>query len=259
MNPLAFNFGRRTRQTALAGALLASMTVTAFGAMPQSPAKPISHVPAAVAPSAAGGPSQASPDDDIHDIRPPYHIPAEWLWIAWTAAGIFALVLGYASWRWYRRRSGRGKLPYELALEQLEAARRLMEPEQARAFSITVSEIVRRYIEETFPVRAAHSTTDEFLRDLVGRSDSPLVAHRAVLSDFLTHCDLAKFAKWSLSVPEMETLLESARTFVLATGKPVVTKSADPESSTASRSTDDGDTRGGRPAGTPTTLTSQLS
>ena len=43
------------------------------------------------------------------------------------------------------------KLPYEIALERLEEARALMQPEHAREFSIAVSEIVRNYIEERFP------------------------------------------------------------------------------------------------------------
>jgi hypothetical protein len=108
-----------------------------------------------------------------------------------------------------------------VALEQLEAARRLMQPEQARAFSIAVSEIVRDYIEIGFEVRAAHRTTEEFLHDLVTQSDSPLVAHQPVLADFLRHCDLAKFARWVLSVPQMEAMLQSAAAFIVATGKPV--------------------------------------
>jgi hypothetical protein len=253
MNTPATNFAVRARHAVAATVLLGVMCLPATGAAPQAPLKPSSNLPAAVAPSAAGSPAQPSPDQDIRDIRPPYHIPPEWLWIAWTAGGLAALAIGYAAFHWFLRRRGRGKLPYELALEQLEAARRLMRPESARDFSITVSEIVRGFIEKVFPVRAAHSTTDEFLRDLVDRSDSPLVAHRAVLSDFLTHCDLAKFARWSLSVPEMETLLESARNFVLSTGQPAAKKPANPETKTAARSVNDS------PARTPTTLNSQPS
>jgi hypothetical protein len=81
---------------------------------------------------------------------------------------------------------------------------------------------VRLFIEECFPVRAAHRTTREFLHDLVNLPDSPLAAHRETLGEFLQHCDLAKFARWSLTVPEMEAMLASASAFVVAIGKPVV-------------------------------------
>ena len=47
-------------------------------------------------------------------------------------------------------RQSRRKLLYELTLEELEAARALMEPRKAYQFSIAVSEIVRNYIEQRF-------------------------------------------------------------------------------------------------------------
>ncbi len=40
-----------------------------------------------------------------------------------------------------------------------------------------------------------------------------------MLADFLHHCDLAKFARWILSIEEMENMLQSARTFVIETGQ----------------------------------------
>lgn len=109
-------------------------------------------------------------------------------------------------------------MAYELALEELEAARGLMQPEHARDFSIRVSEIVRGYIEVRFATRAAHRTTEEFLHDCVTNRATPLVARRELLGGFLYHCDLAKFARWMLAVPEMEDLHRSACTFVRETG-----------------------------------------
>jgi hypothetical protein len=169
---------------------------------------------------AAGHTAPTSPaTEDIRDIRPPYHISPGWLWLAWTAGGVVLAALGYGLWRWRHRLPGlRPKLPFELALAQLEAARDLMRPEQAREFSICVSEIVRTYIEMRFATRAAHRTTEEFLHDCLAKSASSLTEHRELLSVFLHHCDLAKFARWVLSVPEMETMLQSASNFVRETG-----------------------------------------
>lgn len=158
--------------------------------------------------------------EDIRDIRGPKHIPSPWLWPLWLAGGAGLGALVYAAWRWNRRRAfAAALLPYEIALAKLEEARALMQPENAREFSITVSEIVRQYIELRFEVWAARRTTEEFLHDLIDPSDVSLANHRNLLADFLRHCDLAKFARWILSVEKMETMLQSAHNFVLETGK----------------------------------------
>jgi hypothetical protein len=47
----------------------------------------------------------------------------------------------------------------------------------------------------------------------------PLAHHRDSLADFLRHCDLAKFARWSLSVSQMEAMLDSAKAFVIDLGQ----------------------------------------
>ncbi len=185
------------------------------------------HAPAGVSPGApmAASPSgivPSAPVEDIRDIRGPIHIAAPFPWLAWTGGSLGALALGLGAWAWFRR--PRRKLPYELALEKLAKLRALMQPESAQAFSLAVSEIVRVFIEKCFPVRAAHHTTGEFLHDLVDLTDSPLAAHRDTLADFLGHCDLAKFARWQLTVPQMEAMLESASTFVTSIGKPKAAK-----------------------------------
>jgi hypothetical protein len=179
----------------------------------------------ATAPGVAGAPGGntlpgAPPEEDIFDIRPPIHIAGEVFWAGWGAGALAAVGLGYGVWRLLRGQL-RVKLPYEVALEKLLAARQFLSPQQARTFSDLVSEIVRSFIEQTFPVRAAHRTTEEFLCDLVTNADGPLAGHRDTLGEFLGNCDLAKFAMWRLSIPQMEAMLQSARDFILATGQPV--------------------------------------
>ena len=178
----------------------------------------------AVAPNAGASPTSfsKSPDSatDIRDIRGPIPLSSAWLWTAGLAGGVMLGLVAFGAWRWNRRRrSIAAQLPFELALERLRAARALMQPTTVREFSITVSDIVRSYIEERFQVMAAHRTTEEFLHDLLQSPHEPLVRHRALLVGFLRHCDLAKFAGWSLSAEEMETTYESARIFCVVTGK----------------------------------------
>jgi hypothetical protein len=168
----------------------------------------------------AGDPSA----EDIRDIRGPKDIVPFWILPALIAAVVLLALAAYALWRWRRRRrSARPLLPFEIALQRLEQIRPLMQPASVREFSIAITDIVRQYIEQRFQVTAAHRTTEEFLHDLLKPSQGSLAAHRALLEEFLHQCDLAKFAGMSLSRESMETLYQSARTFVLQTAKPGVT------------------------------------
>jgi len=185
-----------------------------------SPRTPAASMTAPSISKAAPATPASLMSEDIRDIRGPKHIASPWLWPLWLTGGAMLAGLLYAGWRWNRRRTLiAALLPYEIALAKLEEARRLMQPENAREFSITVSEIVRHYIEVRFQVWAARRTTEEFLHDVVDQSDAMLTDHRELLDDFLRHCDLAKFARWILSVEEMENMLQSAHTFVLKTGR----------------------------------------
>jgi hypothetical protein len=216
---------------ALTAAALSAASDNGFALTIAAPANPAASAVGNIAPAArnhAPSLAKAAPatapgvrGEDIRDIRGPKHIPSPWPW-PWCLAGGAALAaLLYAGWLWNRRRALiAALLPYEIALARLEEARALMQPENAREFSIAVSEIVRNYIEERFHVWAARRTTEEFLHDLLEPSDALLVSHRALLADFLRHCDLAKFARWILSIGEMSTMLRSAQTFVLQTGRP---------------------------------------
>ncbi len=152
---------------------------------------------------------------DIRDIRGPLHIPYPWLWLVYVLLGAVAVVLLFLAYRfWKKRKPVVVKLPHEIALERLQQALGLMQPEQTREFSIAVSDAVRLYIEARFQVDAAHRTTEEFLHDLLSGASSSLVEYSSLLEDFLHHCDLAKFARWSLSISEMQLMHQSALSFV---------------------------------------------
>jgi hypothetical protein len=155
---------------------------------------------------------------DIRDIRPPFHIPQIGLWLAAIAGSCVVAAILVVAWRRRQRRlAALRKSARELALERLVETRALLAPEHAGAFSIAVSGIVRSYIEEHFNIQAAHRTTLEFLRDCLTQADGSLAQHRQQLEEFLQYCDLAKFARWVLSVPEMEAMLASGIAFVSAT------------------------------------------
>jgi hypothetical protein len=205
--------------------------------VPPTP-RPLDSASAAPRPPASAGPAPAPAEgsEDIRDIRGPKYMFPPWFLPAVIAGAVLLALGGWGLWRRLRRRrQPRVLLPFEVALQRLEEMRALMQPEDAREFSIAVSDVVRRYIEERFSVTATHRTTEEFLHDLLESSHAPLARHRALLSEFLQQCDLVKFAGMSLTLQNMESLHHSARAFVLETAKPdeLITNSAPPAPETA--------------------------
>jgi hypothetical protein len=159
--------------------------------------------------------------DDIRDIRGPKGIFPLWQVAALLAGGALLAIGGYAAWRRAQRRSPPAQQLFEIALARLEEIRALMQPSSVREFSIAISDIVRRYIEDQFKVTATHRTTEEFLHDLLESSNASLAAHRNLLAQFLNQCDVAKFAGVGLSMQIMESLHHSARSFVIESSKPL--------------------------------------
>jgi hypothetical protein len=171
---------------------------------------------APVTPTAVQSSGASAQAIDIRDIRGPKAIASPWppLLIALTV--LTATGGAYAAWAWNRRRFREAsKRPLDLALDRLDKARLLMLPQRGRDFSIEVSGAIRDYIERSFDLRAAHLTTDEFLREVQRQVDAPLAAHRSLLDDFLQTCDLAKFGGWNLATADMETMMQAARRFVV--------------------------------------------
>lgn len=157
--------------------------------------------------------------EDIRDIRGPKALPGSWVLPALLAALVAALG-AYALWR----RRCRAIQPRDLtlseqALKRLEEARPLMLPVTAREFGIAASEVIRGYIEKRFAVVATQQTTEEFLQYLLQSPNDSLARHRALLAGFLQQCDFVKFAGASLAVSDMESLYQSARSFVLETAE----------------------------------------
>src|SRR5215471_15888633 len=161
-------------------------------------------------------PTASPAAEDIIDIRPPIHIVAPFPWLAVSAAALGLAGIGVAAWKLLGRQ--RRKLAYEIALERLENTRPLMREFHAEPFCLAVSNVIREFIEEERLVRAMHRTTNEFLH--LSLSDLQLTPHRDTLANFLQHCDLAKFARWSLTIPQMEAMLSSAKDFVIDLGNP---------------------------------------
>ena len=69
--------------------------------------------------------------------------------------------------------------------------------------------MIRVYLEERFNLHAPDRTTEEFLGEL--REGAQLnQEHKALLENFLTKCDLVKFARDEPTEPELRGLLDAA-------------------------------------------------
>ena len=147
---------------------------------------------------------------DIRPIRDPLPLGPDltWLWITLALAATAAVI-----WWWLTRKKPETIDPallipaHRRAKERLRGANELFS--DPYAFCSLVSDVTRVYLEERFNLHAPDRTTEEFLDEL--RNSSRLnEEHKALLENFLTKCDLAKFAREEPTEPELHGLLDAA-------------------------------------------------
>jgi len=154
--------------------------------------------------------------NDIRALKPPIDIPNGWLWF-WAVLIIVVLaVILYFIWRRRQKQQSvppvvRVIPPHERARQKLEEALALFG--QPRPFCILVSDTVRQYLEERFNFHAPERTTEEFLYEL-NATDLLLPDQKASLGEFLSVCDMVKFARYEPGQPELQALHESAMRLV---------------------------------------------
>lgn len=159
------------------------------------------------------GARAAEATNDIHAIKPPIEIPNGWLWL-WIALGAVAALATVIFIVWYFWR-GRTRVPPMIPADppHVRARQRLQEAlaliEQPRPFCIAVSDVVRVYLEERFSFHAPERTTEEFLHELKA-TDRLLPDQKQSLGDFLSVCDMVKFAKYEPGRTELQALHDSA-------------------------------------------------
>jgi hypothetical protein len=107
--------------------------------------------------------------------------------------------------------------PWETAFKELNRIRekKLIEHGRYREFYDAISDLTRRYIERRFNVRAPEQTTEEFLQQV--RYSDALSQHSPLLEEFLSGCDLVKFARYEPSVEEVERTVHTCESFLAAT------------------------------------------
>ena len=173
----------------------------------------IGFVVASVLPDDAGAPALRPARDTLPELEGPW-LDRHWPWLV---AGLAVLGAGAAGIiAWLRRTAVRARLTaFDRARARLARLRGqgLPGPEGVDSWYVELSDIVRRYVEERFSLRAPELTTEEFLLE-AGRSADLSPAHRELLSDFLERCDRVKFARYSPVDAESRDALAVASRFL---------------------------------------------
>jgi hypothetical protein len=156
------------------------------------------------------------------DIAPPVPLapPGVPLWIWGAAGGGLALLTG-VWWRYRQRRTTsvtRLQPAHVLALEALQRLRPedCMVQQRHNEFYIQLSDILRHYVWWRFGLHAPEQTTDELLAAVHAARDG-LAVHHELLSIFLHHCDLVKFARHQPTPDHVQQDLACATAFVTQT------------------------------------------
>ena len=166
------------------------------------------------------------------------------LW-QWILAGGFLLALASVffvrAWRnWSAKAAVRSA--WEMADSELQIllSGPLPQGENASGFFVELSGIVRRYLENRFSVRSPELTTERFLEEVSGSPDLGR-PHQLLLQEFLSQCDLVKFAHVVPSPDTVRETIRKARRFVDETrneaetpGSPSVSSSSSPAPSSSS-------------------------
>lgn len=162
----------------------------------------------------------------LHDIKSPVELPRSYtLWIWSGIIGGVIAVFGLITFGIIRKR-GQAKMasayqgtpPHELAFEELEQliSEKLIEKGKIKLFYQRISDILRRYIENRFGINAPEQTSEEFLKGLDTQYDFPGTYH-PLLKNFLTYCDLVKFAEHQPDNENIINTFESCKEFILGT------------------------------------------
>jgi hypothetical protein len=153
------------------------------------------------------------------DLKKPAEMPGSALW-PWMllAALLVAALVAFLWWRRRRRRpEGETALPaapprpaHEIAYAELQRllSTNLLEKGAIKEFYIELAEIIRRYLGNRYGIDTFDRTSSEILESL--RMVRAPVKAMAMVSEFLSACDLVKFAKYLPDRDETRRTVESA-------------------------------------------------
>lgn len=147
----------------------------------------------------------------IHDIVGPVWFWPYPLWLTILAGIVALIVLGGILWG-LRKLLVRKKPPLtpgQQALAGLDLLRSRIAGAEPYGFGVSVSDVIRGYIQSEHGLHATQQTSLEFL-ETIGASDVFSENEKAGIAVLLDRTDLLKFARAEAGEPEMLDLLETA-------------------------------------------------
>jgi len=170
--------------------------------------------------------AEAGQNPELRDIKPPEVLPFDWRPYGLVAvAGLVLAGLGGGLFFYLRRPAPAVAPPAppasQVALAALRRlhARGLIEKQQFETYYVSLSAIVREYLENGLNLRAPEMTTEEFL-SAAARDHQLSAVQQARLAEFLSQADLVKFARHRPGPEEGEAAYRAARRFVEETRSP---------------------------------------
>ena len=165
---------------------------------------------------------------DIRDIRGPESVyNLIYIYIVLAIIGIVIIILLVVRLL-KKRRTPQDIIPpprpaHEIAYEALRElmGRDYLKAGKVREYYFELSDIVRHYIEDRFQLKAPEMTTEEFLATLK-YSGVLTREQKGDMKDFLSHCDMVKFAKYLPDHTETELSYDSARRLIDSTKETTV-------------------------------------
>ena len=159
-----------------------------------------------------------------HEIAPPVTYSLTPRWVVFAITFLCLSLLGsFIWWIWRRPKPAvPPKLPRDRAREALEQIGKRVEQIDPYRFSIQVSDILRTYVTAQYGLPVTRQTSVEFLERLA-RNSQFSGEDKALLEDFLSRCDLIKFARYKATSADSRLLLDEAMRFVKGGEKIAVT------------------------------------
>lgn len=160
---------------------------------------------------------------ELRDIAPPVAMPGFSPWV-YFLMGVGAAAIAAGAYLLLRRRRRRAEMaaapepPHQVALRELRRLldENLIEKGEAKLFYLRLSNILRRYVEDRFGIRAPEQTTEEFLSNL-RREYVFADLQKELLEEVLIHCDMVKFAEHQPSREEVDGAVNSCAQFIAET------------------------------------------
>ncbi len=152
---------------------------------------------------------------DVKDINSPVSIPQNLTGII-IGIILFCILVGIGYWiiqkkkRFSKLLSINKKPCHIIAYEKLKSLQ--FKNGNIKEYYIELSDIIRKYIEERYAINAPTETTFELYRKL--RAAKVEYAKIELINDFLSKCDLVKFAKYIPSIESAEKDKEFAKDII---------------------------------------------